>query len=172
MSPTCLIQVTKRAMNEHDDDVPDLDDDVNNGASSRWLRWLRDLGLGLALVVVVMVGMGWARAPDLPSEAPSFTLLDVDGNAVSLSDFAGKTVVLNFWATWCGPCRMEAPAFAGFARAHPEVPVLGNRGGRTARKGSAGRRGARNDLSDPHGRPRSRQRLRGQHLPHHRRGES
>lgn len=43
--------------------------------------------------------------------APDFTLMDINGNAVSLSDFEGKVVFLNFWATWCRPCRMEIPHF-------------------------------------------------------------
>lgn len=43
--------------------------------------------------------------------APDFTVYDADGNAVQLTDYVGKPIVLNFWASWCGPCKMEMPDF-------------------------------------------------------------
>ena len=49
------------------------------------------------------------EAPDL--SAPDFTVYDAQGNEVKLSDYFGKPIVLNFWASWCGPCKMEMPYF-------------------------------------------------------------
>ena len=43
--------------------------------------------------------------------APDFTVYDKDGEAAKLSDYVGKPIVLNFWASWCGPCKMEMPDF-------------------------------------------------------------
>lgn len=45
------------------------------------------------------------------TKAPNFTVYDLNGNEVNLSDFFGKPIIVNFWASWCGPCKMEMPDF-------------------------------------------------------------
>ena len=52
-------------------------------------------------------------------EAPNFQLRDLAGNVVTLSQLRGKIVLLNFWATWCGPCRVEMPAMEQLYRTFP-----------------------------------------------------
>ncbi|MDP2313117.1 MAG: TlpA disulfide reductase family protein [Pseudomonadota bacterium] len=88
-------------------------------------RLARELAFTAAAVVALWVGVGWLRAPTLPRAAPDFALADLDGGRHTLAELRGQTVVLNFWATWCGPCRMEVPGLSAFARAHPDIPVLG-----------------------------------------------
>ncbi|NQV30512.1 MAG: TlpA family protein disulfide reductase [Candidatus Marinimicrobia bacterium] len=59
-------------------------------------------------------------------EAPNFTLTDLNGEKVSLSDFKGKVIIVDFWATWCGPCKMEIPSFIQLQEKYQDdVVILG-----------------------------------------------
>lgn len=56
--------------------------------------------------------------------APDFTVIDEDGNEVKLSDYKGKPVVVNFWASWCPPCKREMPDFNDAYKKYEDVQFL------------------------------------------------
>lgn len=92
------------------------------------LGWVFAIGF-----VVLALGLFWEgyavnnTAPHLPptQKAPNFELANLDGQTVRLDDFAGQIRIVDFWATWCPPCRAEIPHFNALTTKYPNVAILG-----------------------------------------------
>jgi peroxiredoxin len=85
-----------------------------------WRHWrlIRDIGIAL----LVVVGIRTYQHRDMPSgAAPALAGTDLDGQAVSLDDYKGKPLLLHFWATWCGVCKVEQHNIDALTR---DLPVL------------------------------------------------
>jgi thiol-disulfide isomerase/thioredoxin len=106
----------------------------------RWVLW-RMAASTLTFVSLIVLNAGATQRDDQeqqhsegtvirfirePDAAPEFSVKGMDGNTVSLAAVRGKVVLLNFWATWCGPCRMEVPDLVELQKKYPErLQVIG-----------------------------------------------
>ncbi len=85
-------------------------------------KGLQTLGMLGSLFTVLFLNV--VSAQKVGDTLPDFSVTDTQGNIVTPADFAGKPLLLNFWATWCPPCQEELPLFQSAAEAVPELQVF------------------------------------------------
>lgn len=102
------------------------------GARPARVNWpILVVGLLIVLSLVALLASGFGNDPHaIPdtrtgTQALDWRLTDLDGREWALADLRGKPVVLNFWSTWCGPCKMEHPLLQQAAKDNPDIVFLG-----------------------------------------------
>jgi cytochrome c biogenesis protein CcmG, thiol:disulfide interchange protein DsbE len=90
--------------------------------SLRFLSLVCLLSLASCLILVAGCNRG-AKPSKIGKTAPDFKVSD-GSNSIQLADYRGKVVLLNFWASWCGPCIQETPALVELHHEHPELAIL------------------------------------------------
>ncbi len=107
------------------------------------MKWLILIGLSAAFLVgtsqsTVSVAQSSSFAENKPLEygviMPEVIMQNFKGEAVKLSDLKGKSVVLNFWESWCGPCKQEMPVLDKLQQKYPTVTMIGANVSETRRK--------------------------------------
>ena len=105
------------------------DSEPAGGRGGRAFRYLAFalivLAVPLSLVIRRAVRSDDRVDPLHSGPAPAFSLRSLDGQTVSLADFRGGPVVVNFWGAWCEQCRLQLPLLAELKRRFPAVPIVG-----------------------------------------------
>jgi cytochrome c biogenesis protein CcmG/thiol:disulfide interchange protein DsbE len=98
----------------------------------RGVNWtVLAVGLAVTVPLIALFAASFGNDPRavpnglVGGPSPAFRLVDLDGASVDSDALRGKPVVLNFWSTWCGPCKQEHGALQEAARQHPEVAFYG-----------------------------------------------
>ncbi len=95
---------------------------LRKGVDMRNLRFIAIVAA--AFILLMTSGCSRSVATEIGDTAQDFTLSDTSGRPVSLSNFKGKVIILNFFATWCPPCRSEIPDFVKLQRAYRPQGLL------------------------------------------------
>jgi cytochrome c biogenesis protein CcmG/thiol:disulfide interchange protein DsbE len=105
---------------------------VSGSPARRRINWpVLVGGAAVLLPLVAILASGFGKDPHyipvatVGKPAADFALQDLDGNTVKLSELRGHPVVLNFWSTWCGPCKMEFPVLQTQPPLYPDVKFVG-----------------------------------------------
>ncbi|TDL97838.1 thiol-disulfide oxidoreductase ResA [Macrococcus brunensis] len=85
-----------------------------NKRTKKWTQYIvmTLIALAIAFIVYSTVTQSKSKAVGVGDDAPEFELQKMDGSTVKMSDYKGKGVILNFWGTWCEPCKREMPALS------------------------------------------------------------
>jgi len=100
---------------------------MNNSRFSTWMTWALILGLIWTVISRIQPTSAQTSTGSVPKEgftAPDFTLSLLDGGTVTLSALKGKVVLVNFWTSWCPPCRKEMPAIESVYRSYKDLGLV------------------------------------------------
>ena len=96
---------------------------ASNAARKSPLNFRKLIVVGTAILGLSLASMSSVAKPTSGEQSPDFTLKSRDGGNIKLSEQRGNIVLVNFWASWCGPCREELPAFEELYQEYQDMGV-------------------------------------------------